>query len=1762
MSSQSRRRFRRVFIVTSLMAATLGILFVIAHAERKFRPSPSNLLYQSKDKERADRIRSEAVELSSAFDGWTKVYLAVADPGALVTRGVELARQRRALVKELILIDPARALALAVPPDTKRKMPLEIQAHLEEQISSYGDYSVIVSDEIDPLTGAFKKSHIDRTVVIKGKVYTASVYGRWLEMTSKKNIPISGIAIDDVMAVNESPVRNLSREELVALSSIRRVEEGEVAVELGGEIRYFPNEQSLAAFTQALIAREMMIGPDTEAHKDRLVRDGITADSAWTEGPKKVLLIRVDFSDKPGEPVDANNQVLTVSRAQQVISNEVNPFYIASSYNKTSQQVTVTTLVRLPQTLAFYEQANNYSMMLTDARNGARSAGFETNNFDLDIVAFSYSTNFSWAGRGALGGKGAWLNGYFDLRVTAHELGHNYGLHHANRWGTTDGTVIGQGNDIEYGDWFDAMGIFGGPEYHFNARYKRTLEWLLENNVQTITQDGVYRVFAQDSPTAGGVRVLRIRKNAEKDYWIEFRQLFTDNPNAMNGAIVRWDYQSEGSRRTQLLDMNSGTGDISDAPLSIGHSFSDNENRIKITVVGKGNTTPESLDVRVEVNVGCTFSLGQTSQNFSASGGEGSIPVNTLSGCRPLANSNDSWVSPIAGDGSPVRYIVAANYESQPRTGTITVAGQTFTVIQAAAATECVPRPSGLVAWWRGEGNALDQTGVNNGTPINDMSFGAGKIGGGFVSDGGLGQAAKRVFVPDSASLRLTQSLAIEGWIRLDAYNAGQSNVIIRSDDDNVFGTYDVQVGSTGVITFRIQSAPNGNTASVSSPSGISLGQFVHFAGTLDDSTGQMKLYLNGSLVRKINTTLRPYGDLNPDRNPGIGIGNSPSKSFANYSFNGVIDELSVYNRALSAFQVQAIYSSGSAGTGATGKCISDVECSFSLVQTNQNFPASGGEGNIAVNTQGGCAAPATTADSWLLVIPSDTSAVRYLGSANYESQPRTGTIIVAGQTFTVNQAAATTECVPRPSGLVAWWRGEGNATDQTGVNNGALVNMAFGGGRVGGGFLGDFKGNAGMVQMPDSPSLALNNSMTFEGWLKISSFGGTVIERRTSSLGSYQVWMPSFGELAFTVWYNSDSGIGVSSNPLPLGEFVHFAASLDDATGQMKMYINGSLVRQFTTTRRPNPLTNAQINVGNINGITDELGVYNRALSASEIQAIYTAGVATTGATGKCLPSSIPINVQTNPAGRAFTVDGTVYTSAQTFAWVPGSSHTISTTSPQAGSPGTQYVWNNWTDSGAIVHAVTPTVATTYTANFTTQFMLTMTAGAGGTVSPASGFFNSGQSVNISATPNSGFTFSNWTGSGTGSFSGATNPASVTMNGPITETAGFAAIPLTIQFSASTYNLNEGAGFLNASVTRSGDASSAASVIYATSSGNAKEGKDYVSAQGILNFAAGEISKSFPVLVIDNAFVDGARTVNLALSNPSGATLGQSTAVLTIIDNDLVAGLNPLDTPRSFVQYDYYDFLGRYPDASGWDFWTNQITNCGLNAQCIEVQRINVSASFFLSIEFQQTGYMVERFYKVAFGNANGNSTFGGAHTLQVPILRFDEFLRDSQRVGRGVVVLAPGWEQLLESNKQAYAQEFVQTARFITAFPTSMTPAQFVDRLNQNAGNVLSSSERTTAINLFGGAGTTTNATARAQAVRQVAEDIDLYNAEYNRAFVLAEYYGYLRRNPNDAPDPDYTGYDFWLTKLNQFNGNYINAEMVKAFLSSIEYRQRFGP
>jgi len=431
-------------------------------------------------------------------------------------------------------------------------------------------------------------------------------------------------------------------------------------------------------------------------------------------------------------------------------------------------------------------------------------------------------------------------------------------------------------------------------------------------------------------------------------------------------------------------------------------------------------------------------------------------------------------------------------------------------------------------------------------------------------------------------------------------------------------------------------------------------------------------------------------------------------------------------------------------------------------------------------------------------------------------------------------------------------------------------------------------------------------------------------------------------------------------------------------------------------------------------------------------------------------------------------------------------------------------------------------------------------------------------------------------TGNGSVTYSVATNTTNVNRDGEIlvaghhfvvSQSATSTPPPATIELGASAYVVGEDQQ-VSITAVRTGDTSIPVSAAFSTNNlagaqacnvvnGAASSRCDYESSFRTIHFAAGEVSKTVTVLLIDDTYLEGPETLSVTLTNPSGAVLGAvSTATITITDNDLVSGPNPIEIPLYFVRQHYLDFFTRQPDSGGLGFWTNEITSCG-NNQCIEVKRINVSAAFYLSIEFQRTGYLIERLYKTAFGDASGASILGGAHQLSVPIIRLDEFLADAQEVGSGVIVGQQGWEQVLENNKVAFIADFVQRSRFTSAFPLSMAPAQFVDQLNSRAGNPLSPPERDQLVNDLT-AGTKT----RTQVLRAVAEDSDLNSGEFNRAFVLMQYFGYLRRNPNDAPDSDYTGYDFWLTKLNQFNGNFINAEMVKAFISSGEYRQRFGP
>ena len=371
------------------------------------------------------------------------------------------------------------------------------------------------------------------------------------------------------------------------------------------------------------------------------------------------------------------------------------------------------------------------------------------------------------------------------------------------------------------------------------------------------------------------------------------------------------------------------------------------------------------------------------------------------------------------------------------------------------------------------------------------------------------------------------------------------------------------------------------------------------------------------------------------------------------------------------------------------------------------------------------------------------------------------------------------------------------------------------------------------------------------------------------------------------------------------------------------------------------------------------------------------------------------------------------------------------------------------------------------------------------------------------------------------------------------------------VGFAAANFTVSETSTSATITVQRLGDLNGAASVDYSTSDGTAAQKSDYTPAFGTLNFATGESIKTFQVLLTKDAFQESSETVNLSLSNVTGAAVlgNPNQAVLTITNDPLApASPNPIDDTRDFVIQHYHDFLGRDADDAGLVFWTSSINTCGADAACVAVNRINTSAAFFMSIEFQETGGAVIRLQRAAFGKKSNDPATR---------ITYQQLTRDSRQIGNGVIVGQGAWDQLLNQNKQAYAQQTVTSSAFMALYPTSLSAANFVDALFASAGVTPTSAERQAAINDFAGGGTS----GRTAALLSITDSSSLRQIELTPSFVLMQYFGYLRRNPTDAPDNNDNGYQFWLTKLNSFNGDFNKAEMVKAFILSSEYRSRFG-
>jgi hypothetical protein len=382
----------------------------------------------------------------------------------------------------------------------------------------------------------------------------------------------------------------------------------------------------------------------------------------------------------------------------------------------------------------------------------------------------------------------------------------------------------------------------------------------------------------------------------------------------------------------------------------------------------------------------------------------------------------------------------------------------------------------------------------------------------------------------------------------------------------------------------------------------------------------------------------------------------------------------------------------------------------------------------------------------------------------------------------------------------------------------------------------------------------------------------------------------------------------------------------------------------------------------------------------------------------------------------------------------------------------------------------------------------------------------------------------------------GLSNVLTFTINEP-------APPPTTLQFSAGTYQVPEANNSIELTVTRTGDLSTSVTADFVTDDavtfvpcytniGSANQRCDFATAGGTLTFAAGEASKTVYLLNTDDAYVEGPETFTVSLSNPAqvtsapgSVTLGSpSVATIMIMDNDSVAPTsNPIDDPRYFVNQQYLDFLNRLPDQGGIDYWTDQIASCGTDLACIHSRRIGVTGAFFVELEFQRTGSIVYRMYKAAYG--------------QRPT--YAQFMPDRSQLVDGPQLPATTLE---------FANRFVQRSQFKSVYPDGMTPAEFVNTLYDSALLLNNDAQRQQAIADMG------NGKTRAQVLLDLIDIAEFKNREYNPSFVLMQYFGYLRR------DPDQGGFDFWLDVLNNREPNNYRS-MICGFITSDEYQQRFS-
>jgi hypothetical protein len=599
----------RKLLIAVLLAALCGLWLARQHrssGRREFAPvpvaMPSAFTPAVEIPPAPSVVAGRPVSAVVAFRQWTSDFLVAPESArpALVPSGMELARERRVELERLIRTDPRRAFEHSVSDGVRGRLPQEIRGLLEERVSGRGFFGVLIAD--DPQTHT---RDVTREVVVNGRRFDAFVYGRRSSEVTRERDTLWGIAVGKSLAVHEEPVRVLSATE-AALVEVKgncpvsgqdaAGSPAAVVGEVAGKYERFCAAGHLASLSQRLAADG---GYGNEGQEPPVAHDG------WTQGPRSVLFMRVTYPDDMTEAITESAAVSLMDTASA--------WFADVSYNTTWLVTDVTPLMVLPQPKSWYcENGDGY--ILGDAREVARSYGYDTDNYQLDIVRFpspgSGCNGYSYGGKAYVRGKGCWMLSN-SSGTQIHELGHNYGVWHANFWtGLGDG-IISHGSHVEYGNPFDVMGSSGGSG-HLNAQFQNSLDFLQDIYVRTVTTNGTYRLFTYDIPALSPDRAyaLKVRKDYDRNYWVEFRRKVANNW-FLNGVILNWDPWNNGATNsgsgTHLLDTTPGTpaGNSSkdDCPVTIGRTYSDLPSGVHITPVARGSNSPENW-IDVVVNLG------------------------------------------------------------------------------------------------------------------------------------------------------------------------------------------------------------------------------------------------------------------------------------------------------------------------------------------------------------------------------------------------------------------------------------------------------------------------------------------------------------------------------------------------------------------------------------------------------------------------------------------------------------------------------------------------------------------------------------------------------------------------------------------------------------------------------------------------------------------------------------------------------------------------------------------------------------------------------------------------------------------------------------------------------------------------------------------------------------------------------------------------------------------------------------------------------